>query len=340
MIDEEIMEEEILEEEILEEEPTAAEIAVEEKEAEEYQLQTWDDLKVSPENGVVAYFNSIRRFPLLTKEEEQKYGEKLLNGTPEEKQEAREILINSNYRLVISIAKKYIANNRDFMDLIQDGNLGLIRAVDKFDYRKGYKLSTYATWWIKQFITRGLDENSTIRVPVHISEIHRRIKRAEAALTQELKRKPTIEELADYLEVGTEYVQRTLVYILGSSSVSISTPIGDDASGDTFEEILGQEDNFSEYDFDPILQELFEDLHIKPRDQEIIRLRYGFTPDGQSYKLEEIAQEMARRGFLNKIGEPLTRERVRQVEATFIKKVQKNPSKMRILKEYWELMSS
>lgn len=339
MIDEEELLVDEDEEEVFEDEPTAAEIAAEDKEA--VTLVTWDELaKVSPENGVVAYFNDIRKYALLTKEQEQFYGEKLLNGSPEEKQEAREALINGNYRLVISIAKKYVTSNRDFLDLIQDGNLGLIRAVDKFDYTKGYKLSTYATWWIKQFINRGLDEDSTIRLPVHISEQNRRIKRAEAALTQELKRKPTVEEIATYLETDVETVQKTIAYVLGSSSVSISTPIGDDDGGDTLEELIGENDNFGENDFDPILQGLFEDLHVKPRDQEIIRLRYGFTPDGQSYKLEEIAQEMARRGFLNKAGEPLTRERVRQVEAKFIEKVQKNPSKMRILKEYWELMNS
>lgn len=335
-----INEDEILidEEEVQEEdEPTAAEIAAEEV----IELPTWDDLaKISPENGVAIYFNTIKNYKLLTKEEEQTYGEKLLNGSPEEKQEAREALINANYRLVISIAKKYVTNNREFMDLIQDGNLGLIRAVDKFDYTKGYKLSTYATWWIKQFINRGLDEDSTIHLPVHVSDANKRIRRAEALLSQELKRKPTVEEIAAYLETDVETVQKTIAYVYGSSSVSISTPIGDDAGGDTLEEVLGENDDFSENDFDPILAGLFEDLRVKPRDQEIIRLRYGFTPNGRAYKLEEIAQEMAKRGFVNKTGTPLTRERVRQVEAKFIEKVQKNPSKMRLLKEYWEMINS
>ncbi|MBN1315254.1 MAG: sigma-70 family RNA polymerase sigma factor [Anaerolineales bacterium] len=300
------------------------------------------------DDGVGVYFKEVGFIPLLTKEEEvmlakqmelgerakaSLYGSKNGDLTPEERQKNQNMiqegqnafdhLVTANSRLVISIAKKYVGRGLSFLDLIQEGNVGLLRAARKFDYRRGHKFSTYATWWIRQAVTRAIaDHGRTIRVPVHIGDQLNRLMRLARDLTQQLNRQPTTEELARYSGQPTEKIEQMLEY--ARTPVSLDKPVGED--GDS---LLGDfiEDEDSESPTDRVSQVLLREQlldaieTLPPREQRILRLRYGFQ-DGQMYTLAEIGQRLG-----------ITRERVRQLEAQALGRLRK-PDSLDDLKDY------
>lgn len=277
--------------------------------------------EISPEllsDSMKIYLYEISQIPLLTAEEEIELAKRIEQGD----EKAKEHLIKANLRLVVSVASYYKSYNVPFLDLIQEGNIGLMRAAEKFDYRKGFKFSTYATWWIRQAVTRALAEQSrTIRLPVHIVESIYRINKAERELANELNRKPTVEEIADYLNMPVEQVEVLLKTSQNTSS--LDTPVGED--GDTF---LG---DFIEDETSPspeegtersIMSEGLRELMktLTPRERRVLELRFGFL--GREYTLEEVGQIFG-----------VTRERIRQIEAKALRKL-RHPSRHLLLKEY------
>jgi RNA polymerase primary sigma factor len=300
------------------------------------------------DDGVGVYFKEVGFIPLLTKEQEVMLAQRMelgehararlygvqhgenkvtdrggLERLIEEGQEAFDHLVTANSRLVISIAKKYVGRGLSFLDLIQEGNVGLLRAARKFDYRRGHKFSTYATWWIRQAVTRAIaDHGRTIRVPVHIGDQLNRLMRLARDLTQELNRQPTTEELAKYSSQSVERIEQMLEY--ARTPVSLDKPVGED--GDS---LLGDfiEDEDSESPTDKVSQVLLREQLLEaietlpPREQRILRLRYGFQ-DGQMYTLAEIGQRLG-----------ITRERVRQLEAQALGRLRK-PDSLDELKDY------
>ena len=274
---------------------------------------------VSTEDPVRMDLKEIGNVPLLTSEEEVELAKRVEQGD----QEAKKKLTEANLRLVVSIAKKYVGRGMPFLDLIQEGNMGLMKAVDKFDYTKGYKFSTYATWWIRQAITRGIaDTGRTIRVPVHMVETINKTLRMTRQLLQELGREPTPEEVADRLGVPVSRVQEVLK--ISRDPVSLDTPIGEEDDshlGDFIED----EKTTSPADsaaFSMLREELNSALDsLTDRERQVIVLRFGLE-DGRARTLEEVGEEFN-----------VTRERIRQIEAKALRKL-RHPSRSKRLKDF------
>ena len=274
---------------------------------------------ISTDDPVRMYLKEIGKIPLLTADEEIELAKRMEKGDPE----AKKRLAESNLRLVVSIAKRYTGRGMQFLDLIQEGNLGLIKAVEKFDYKKGYKFSTYATWWIRQAITRGIaDTGRTIRVPVHMVETINKTLRMTRTLLQELGREPTPEEVADRLNVPVSRVREVLK--ISRDPVSLDTPIGEEDDshlGDFIEDdsALSPADSAA---FSMLREELNTALEsLTDRERQVVELRFGLR-DGRARTLEEVGREFN-----------VTRERIRQIEAKALRKL-RHPSRSRKLKDY------
>lgn len=274
---------------------------------------------VSLEDPVRMYLKEIGKIPLLGMEDEVELAKKMELGDPE----ARKRLAESNLRLVVSIAKRYVGRGMQFLDLIQEGNLGLIKAVEKFDYTKGYKFSTYATWWIRQAITRAIaDQARTIRIPVHMVETINRLVRTSRQLLQELGREPTTEEIAARLDLPVERVSEIMK--MSQEPVSLETPIGEEEDshlGDFIQDdnVLVPQDAAA---FTLLHEQLMEVLlTLTEREQKVLKLRFGLD-DGRPRTLEEVGRQFN-----------VTRERIRQIEAKALRKL-RHPSRSKKLKDY------
>ena len=274
---------------------------------------------VSIEDPVRMYLKEIGKVPLLSAEEEIELAKKMETGDEESKKR----LAEANLRLVVSIAKRYVGRGMLFLDLIQEGNLGLIKAVEKFDYRKGYKFSTYATWWIRQAITRAIaDQARTIRIPVHMVETINKLIRVSRQLLQELGREPTPEEIAEEMNMPVERVREILK--ISQEPVSLETPIGEEEDSHLGDFI--QDDNVpvpaDAAAFTLLKEQLSKVLEsLTDREQKVLRLRFGLD-DGRARTLEEVGKEFN-----------VTRERIRQIEAKALRKL-RHPSRSKILKDY------
>ena len=276
---------------------------------------------VSIEDPVRMYLKEIGKVPLLSAEEEIELAKRMELGD----QEAKKRLAEANLRLVVSIAKRYVGRGMLFLDLIQEGNLGLIKAVEKFDYRKGYKFSTYATWWIRQAITRAIaDQARTIRIPVHMVETINKLIRVSRQLLQELGREPTPEEIAKEMDMPVERVREILK--ISQEPVSLETPIGEEEDSHLGDFI--QDDNVpvpADAAAFTLLKEQLEEVlgTLTEREQKVLTLRFGLE-DGRARTLEEVGREFN-----------VTRERIRQIEAKALRKL-RHPSRSRKLKDYLE----
>ena len=274
---------------------------------------------VSIEDPVRMYLKEIGKVPLLSAEEEIELAKKMEQGD----ENAKKRLAEANLRLVVSIAKRYVGRGMLFLDLIQEGNLGLIKAVEKFDYRKGYKFSTYATWWIRQAITRAIaDQARTIRIPVHMVETINKLIRVSRQLLQELGREPTTEEIAEEMDMPVDRVREILK--ISQEPVSLETPIGEEEDSHLGDFI--QDDNVpvpaDAAAFTLLKEQLVEVLGtLTEREQKVLRLRFGLD-DGRARTLEEVGKEFN-----------VTRERIRQIEAKALRKL-RHPSRSRKLKDY------
>ena len=274
---------------------------------------------ISIEDPVRMYLKEIGKVPLLSAEEEIELAKRMENGD----QEAKKRLAEANLRLVVSIAKRYVGRGMLFLDLIQEGNLGLIKAVEKFDYRKGYKFSTYATWWIRQAITRAIaDQARTIRIPVHMVETINKLIRVSRQLLQELGREPTPEEISEEMGMPVDRVREILK--ISQEPVSLETPIGEEEDSHLGDFI--QDDNVpvpaEAASFTLLREQLVEVLGtLTEREQKVLRLRFGLD-DGRARTLEEFGKEFN-----------VTRERIRQIEAKALRKL-RHPSRSRKLKDY------
>lgn len=334
-----------IEDESLHEEPSDEELATHE-EAEEPKSLMADDLEnIDTDDTIGLYLKEVSRVPLLNAEEEVELAQRIERGRMareelakgnvntkrrlelrkliEDGWSAREHLITANSRLVISVAKKYMGRGVPFLDLIQEGNIGLIRATKKFDYRRGHKFSTYATWWIRQAVTRAIaDQGRTIRVPVHMGDQINKLLRIQHQLTQRLGREPTVEELAISLDVPPKKVENMIQ--VARRPLSLETPTDDEEDsvlGDFIEdEEAPPPDETATYN---LLKEHLEDVlnGLPPREVRILQLRYGLL-DGQAYTLEEVGRKMG-----------VTRERVRQIEAQALSRL-RHPSIRRKLRDY------
>ena len=279
---------------------------------------------VSIEDPVRMYLKEIGKVPLLTAEEEKELAMKMEAGD----MEAKKRLAEANLRLVVSIAKRYVGRGMLFLDLIQEGNLGLIKAVEKFDYRKGYKFSTYATWWIRQAITRAIaDQARTIRIPVHMVETINKLIRVQRQLLQELGREPYPEEIAEKMGLPVERVRE--IQKISQEPVSLETPIGEEEDSHLGDFI--QDDNVpvpaEAAAFTLLKEQLVEVLGtLTEREQKVLCLRFGLE-DGRARTLEEVGKEF-----------DVTRERIRQIEAKALRKL-RHPSRSRKLKEYLDYCS-
>ncbi len=267
------------------------------------------------------YLKEIGRISLLSAEEEMEISKRVA----ENDEEAKRILAESNLRLVVSIAKRYVGRGLLFLDLIQEGNIGLMKAVEKFDYDKGYKFSTYATWWIRQAITRALaDQARTIRVPVHMVETINKMSRIQRQLTLELNREPSEEEIAAKMGVGVEKVREVLK--ISQEPVSLETPIGEEEDSH-LGDFLKDESSLSpeEYTENEILKEEIKEvlMSLQAREQEVLELRFGLI-DGTCHTLEEVGRKFN-----------VTRERIRQIEAKALRKL-RHPSRAKKLKDFLE----
>jgi len=273
------------------------------------------------DDPVRMYLKEIGRVPLLSSDEEVELAKRMENGS----EEAKRRLVEANLRLVVSIAKRYVGRGMLFLDLIQEGNLGLMKAVEKFDYRKGYKFSTYATWWIRQAITRAIaDQARTIRIPVHMVETINKLIRITRQLLQELGREPTPEEIAAEMGVAVERVHE--IHKIAQEPVSLETPIGEEEDSH-LGDFIPDEDAPAPADaaaFTLLREQLDEVLStLTTREQKVLRLRFGLE-DGRPRTLEEVGQEFG-----------VTRERIRQIEAKALRKL-RHPSRSKWLKDFLE----
>ena len=276
---------------------------------------------ISIEDPVRMYLKEIGKVPLLSADEEVELAKRMAEGD----EEAKKRLAEANLRLVVSIAKRYVGRGMLFLDLIQEGNLGLIKAVEKFDYHKGFKFSTYATWWIRQAITRAIaDQARTIRIPVHMVETINKLIRVSRQLLQELGREPTPEEIAAELDMPVERVREILK--ISQEPVSLETPIGEEEDSHLGDFI--QDDNVpvpADAAAFTLLKEQLEEVlgTLTEREQKVLTLRFGLE-DGRARTLEEVGREFN-----------VTRERIRQIEAKALRKL-RHPSRSRKLKDYLE----
>ena len=274
---------------------------------------------ISIEDPVRMYLKEIGKVPLLTADEEVELAKRMAEGD----EDAKKRLAEANLRLVVSIAKRYVGRGMLFLDLIQEGNLGLIKAVEKFDYHKGFKFSTYATWWIRQAITRAIaDQARTIRIPVHMVETINKLIRVSRQLLQELGREPTPEEIAAELDMPVERVREILK--ISQEPVSLETPIGEEEDSHLGDFI--QDDNVpvpAEAAAQTLLKEQLDEVldTLTEREQKVLRLRFGMD-DGRARTLEEVGKEF-----------DVTRERIRQIEAKALRKL-RHPSRSRKLRDY------
>ncbi|MCQ2560835.1 MAG: RNA polymerase sigma factor RpoD [Clostridia bacterium] len=285
-----------------------------------------DDLEEMPkgiavDDPVRMYLKEIGKVPLLTADEEMELAKRMEQGD----QEAKNKLCEANLRLVVSIAKRYVGRGMLFLDLIQEGNMGLIKAVDKFDYTKGFKFSTYATWWIRQSITRSIaDQARTIRIPVHMVETINKQIRVTRQLLQELGRDPSPEEIAKEMEIPVEKVRE--ISKIAQEPVSLETPIGEEEDSH-LGDFIPDDDVPSPADaaaFSMLKEQLDEVLAtLTEREQEVLRLRFGLD-DGRQRTLEEVGQQFK-----------VTRERIRQIEAKALRKL-RHPNRSRRLRDYLE----
>ncbi len=279
---------------------------------------------LSIDDPVRMYLKEIGRVPLLTAERERELAEIMTNCEDEYKKEvAKKELVEANLRLVVSIAKRYVGKGMFFLDLIQEGNLGLMKAVDKFDYSKGYKFSTYATWWIRQAITRAIaDQARTIRIPVHMVETIHKVSRYSRQMLQELGREATADEIGEKMGMPAEKVREIMK--IAQDPVSLETPIGEEEDSH-LGDFIPDEDTPAPSDAaaSTILREVIEkELHtLTPREEHVIKLRFGLY-DGRTRTLEEVGKEF-----------DITRERIRQIEAKALRKL-RHPSRARHLRGF------
>lgn len=306
--------------EIVDDIPPSDEAAEAVKEAEEeVELDLSVPEGVSIDDPVRMYLKEIGRVPLLTAEEEVELAKRMEQGD----EEAESRLANANLRLVVSIAKRYVGRGMLFLDLIQEGNLGLIKAVEKFDYNKGYKFSTYATWWIRQAITRAIaDQARTIRIPVHMVETINKLIRTSRQLLQQYGREPTPDEIAKEMDISVERVREIMK--IAQEPVSLETPIGEEEDSHLGDFIEDQDapapaDAASFMLLKEQLEEVLDTL--TPREEKVLRLRFGLD-DGRARTLEEVGQSFG-----------VTRERIRQIEAKALRKL-RHPSRSRKLKDF------
>ena len=274
---------------------------------------------VSVDDPVRMYLREIGKIPLLTFEEEAELAQKIVEGDEEAKQK----LAESNLRLVVSIAKKYVGRGMLFLDLIQEGNMGLIKAVEKFDYNKGFKFSTYATWWIRQAITRAIaDQARTIRIPVHMVETINKLIRTSRQLLQQNGREPTPEEIANEMEISVERVME--IQKIAQDPVSLETPIGEEDDSH-LGDFIQDEDSPAPQDSaaHTLLREQLEEVMdtLTPREAMVLKLRFGLE-DGKARTLEEVGKQF-----------DVTRERIRQIEAKALRKL-RHPSRSKKLRDY------
>ncbi len=292
------------------------------KEVEKLKLDEITDTSfegISVDDPVRMYLREIGKIPLLSYEKELELAKRILENDEEAKQE----LAEANLRLVVSIAKKYVGRGMLFLDLIQEGNMGLIKAVEKFDYTKGFKFSTYATWWIRQAITRAIaDQARTIRIPVHMVETINRLIRTSRHLLQQLGREPTPEEIAKEMELPVEKVME--IQKIAQDPVSLETPIGEEDDSH-LGDFIQDEDSPAPHDAASytLLREQLEDVMstLTPREAKVLKLRFGLE-DGKARTLEEVGKEF-----------DVTRERIRQIEAKALRKL-RHPSRSKKLRDY------
>jgi RNA polymerase primary sigma factor len=304
-------------------EMTGVEIIGEAPEAEAEQEELELDLSVPEgiaiDDPVRMYLKEIGKVPLLSSEQEITYAKEIEEGN----EKARKKLAEANLRLVVSIAKRYVGRGMLFLDLIQEGNLGLIKAVEKFDYRKGYKFSTYATWWIRQAITRAIaDQARTIRIPVHMVETINKLIRVQRQLLQELGRDPFPEEISKVMELPVDKVRE--IQKIAQEPVSLETPIGEEEDSHLGDFIPDDEAPApaEAAAFTMLKEQLISVLDtLTPREEKVLRLRFGLD-DGRARTLEEVGKEFN-----------VTRERIRQIEAKALRKL-RHPSRSKKLKDY------
>jgi RNA polymerase primary sigma factor len=328
------------------EEPVAEEVEKREADTVESVAADIDLSAIDIDDSISLYLKEIGRIPLLTAEQEVSLAKRMeagrnakrrmskngelgldererLRSTIRDGQAAQEHLIKANSRLVVSVAKKYVGRGVPFLDLIQEGNIGLIRAVKKFDYRRGYKFSTYATWWIRQAVTRAIaDQGRTIRVPVHMYEQINRLARVSRQLVQELGRDPTVEEIAEELGVSPKKVERTIK--VSQRPLSLEMPVGEEDDsfvGDFIED--SDAPSPTDQASQQLLRDQIEDIFgsLTPREVRILQLRFGLV-DGYSYTLEEVGKKFG-----------VTRERIRQIEAQALGRL-RHPSRSRKLRDF------
>ena len=300
------------------EEPDVEELEkVEDIKVEDINTMNFDGINI--DDPVRMYLREIGKIPLLSFDEELELAKRVINGDEEAKQK----LAESNLRLVVSIAKKYVGRGMLFLDLIQEGNMGLIKAVEKFDYTKGYKFSTYATWWIRQAITRAIaDQARTIRIPVHMVETINKLIRTSRHLLQQLGREPTPEEIAQEMEIPVEKVME--IQKIAQDPVSLETPIGEEDDSH-LGDFIQDEDSPAPQDSAAytLLKEQLEEVMntLTPREAKVLKLRFGLE-DGKARTLEEVGKEFQ-----------VTRERIRQIEAKALRKL-RHPSRSKKLRDY------
>ena len=290
-------------------------------EAEQLDLSVPEGISI--DDPVRMYLKEIGKVPLLTAEEEQEIAKRMESENPKDCEAAKKKLTEANLRLVVSIAKRYVGRGMQFLDLIQEGNLGLIKAVDKFDYTKGYKFSTYATWWIRQAITRAIaDQARTIRIPVHMVETINKLVRVSRQLLQEYGREATPEEIAKVMNISESKVREIIK--VAQEPVSLETPIGEEEDSH-LGDFLPDEDAPAPAEaasFTLMKEQLTDVLDtLTPREEKVLRLRFGLD-DGRQRTLEEVGREFN-----------VTRERIRQIEAKALRKL-RHPSRSKKLKDY------
>ena len=273
------------------------------------------------DDPVRMYLKEIGKIPLLDSEQEMYLAERIVLGD----KKAKDQLVEANLRLVVSIAKRHVGKGMYFLDLIQEGNLGLMKAVEKFDYHKGFKFSTYATWWIRQAITRAIaDQARTIRIPVHMVETIHKVSRTARQLLQELGREPTTEEIAEKIGMSSEKVREIMK--IAQDPVSLETPIGEEEDSHLGDFV---EDNDSPAPADTAFYSLLREQlcsvlrTLTPREEQVLKLRFGLE-DGRARTLEEVGKEFN-----------ITRERIRQIEAKALRKL-RHPSRSKLLRDYLE----